>query len=50
MAHKKRLCRRSSRGAGRSADLNYSTDKAYKKAKRRRQLEKAGRKAARRRR
>lgn len=51
MAHKKRLCRLSRRTADRmqrgKAHMNYDSDASYKKAKRRRQLEKAGRKAAR---
>jgi len=48
MAHKKRLCRLSSRDAGRPATLNYFSNKAWRTAKRRRQLEKEGRKNSRR--
>lgn len=47
MPHFRRLCRLSSRQKGRPDHLNYFSDKAWRKAKRRRQLQKAGRKTSR---
>jgi hypothetical protein len=43
-----RLCRRELRSAKRDPNLNYTSDKAYKIAKKKLKQEKAGRKAARR--
>lgn len=47
MSHSKRLCRLKGRPADRNDALNYSNDAAFKKAKVRRALQRASRKAAR---
>lgn len=48
MAKTKRLCRREARRHGLPGIHNYHSDRAHQKARKRRKLQKAGRKAARR--
>jgi hypothetical protein len=47
MAHAKRSCRKSSRPAGRYDGNNYTDERRYLHARRRRRIAKAGRRAAR---